>query len=337
MSLHNRSGVYHFDFTINGRRVRGSTHQRNEYQASLVLNYEMTKAREQGVDAVTCKPPILKAFSVDFLDWVENSQKLAPKSRKYYEGGWRLLSTTKMAGMRMDEITNHHCDTTKFPGSSYNANMALRTLRRMFGKAKELKRIFGDLPKIGLRQEWGRSVSMTVADAYAIAGQMPEGDPQDALMILRGTGMRPDEAFSLRWEFVWWEGMFYQNPNGKTKAARRAIPLLGEALPVLRRRHVARGKPKEGWVFPAKSESGHMTTIAEAFNKARDKAGLPQTMVPYTARHGVMTDLSKACTLREVMEIGGHTDIKTAMRYQHPDVAGIQKRLAEAQTSGRIQ
>jgi hypothetical protein len=74
------------------------------------------------------------------------------------------------------------------------------------------------------------------------------------------------------------------------------------------------GMPTEGWVFPAESSCGHMVTIQKVFTAARNKAGLPSGMVLYTARHGQMTDLGAVASLKTTMEIGGHSDAKTAMR-----------------------
>jgi len=97
------------------------------------------------------------------------------------------------------------------------------------------------------------------------------------------------------------------------------------------------GSPVEGWVFPAKSASEHMVTVNRLFTKARKAAGLPDKMVLYTARHGSLTDMAQVMTLKELMEIGGHSDTKTAIGYQHPDTLGIQERLQNAKTTGRIQ
>ena len=95
----------------------------------------------------------------------------------------------------------------------------------MFSKAHELKRVF-DLPKIALRKVWGRSIAMSVGQAELIASKMPEGDANDAFRIIRATGMRPCEAFAMRWEYVDAEKSIYHNPKGKTRTARRPIPLL---------------------------------------------------------------------------------------------------------------
>ena len=109
-------------------------------------------------------------------------------------------------------------------------------------------------------------------------------------------------------------------------------------MQVLQRRYLDQGQPAQGWVFPAKkSNCGHMITIHKAFTKARKAAKLADSIVLYTARHGMGTDLAAVVSLKEVMETLGHADAKTALGYQHPDTAALHAKLEAAKTTGRIQ
>lgn len=334
MSLSKRGDTWHYDITLDGKRLRGSTGQRDEYLAKLFLNDKMAEGRKRGVDALLRKPPVLKDFAVEFTAWVENTQSIEPRTKRYYRDGAKMLLKTCLAEFRMDRISNHDCETIKFPGGPYNANCALRTLRRMFGKALELNRI-PSMVRIKDRKEWPRSIAMSQADAAAIAVHMT-GDAKDIFQILRFTGMRPKECFQMRWEYIQFDQGFYQNPRGKCMSARRPVPLLFDAVPILRRRHMEQGMPAEGWVFPGKSPTGHKTTIDRAFTSARDAAGLPKGMVLYTARHGLATQIADVASLKTVMEVLGHSNSSTAMRYQHPDISDLQSKL-DAVPVGRIQ
>jgi integrase len=110
----------------------------------------------------------------------------------------------------------------------------------------------------------GRSIAMSRSDADAIAAKMPAGEAKDCFQVLRGTGMRPAETMSMRWEFLKLETGIYANPHGKTKSAKRPIPLLNGSLAVLQRRHMAQGFPAAGWIFPTKkAKTGHITNHHE--------------------------------------------------------------------------
>jgi integrase len=172
---------------------------------------------------------------------------------------------------------------------------------------------------------------MTIAQAQQIADKMETGDVRDFLTI-RSTGMRPSECYSMQWESLNLDRHVYANPSGKTRSARRTVPLvdlgLGDPVGILRRRHLEQGMAVQGWVFPSTlAPSGHIESIGQTFNAARDRAGLPKTLILYSSRHGALTDLSQALTTREVMDIGGHSDMQVAARYQHPDVDSIQNKI----------
>jgi integrase len=129
-----------------------------------------------------------------------------------------------------------------------------------------------------------------------------------------------------------------QNPCGKTKSAKRPIPLLNGSLAVLQRRHMAQGFPAQGWIFPTKkSSTGHISTITKAFKTAREAAGLPAAMCVYTARHGALTDLGAVLSTAAIMEIGGHTDPRVAMKYQHPKTANLQALLDATAATETVQ
>lgn len=335
MKLYRRNGsaVYYYDFSYHGKRFRDSTEQTKENLAWIVANDAFNKVREQGVEALLRVAPLLENFAVEFLQWVEETQSFGKHAKLLYPRGWRLLKDTPLAKMRMDKISNHHCETIRFPGTTNaNANTALRTLRRMFSKAKEMKRLYGDLPHIALRPEWPRSIEMSEDDARLIYSKWNgSDDSRDAFRTIRSTGMRPSEVFRMQWEYVKWDQGVYGNPNGKTKTSRRDVPLIFppfRCMEILKDRHVRMGCPREGWIFPsATAECGHLTTINKPFCEARDLAGLSKKMVLYTARHGHATKLQKHATLKETMLIEGHSDPKVALDYQHPDFKGIAERL----------
>src|ERR1039458_7812230 len=117
-----------------GERYRGSTKETNETRAQKAAALKLA-ATIKGSDPLDRKPPTLREYSKDFLQWVETG-RLEADSRRYYRNGWRLLEQTKIAGMRMDQITKDEVEKLQFPGSASNGNNALRTLRRMYSKAK---------------------------------------------------------------------------------------------------------------------------------------------------------------------------------------------------------
>src|SRR5260370_3787629 len=87
-----------------------------------------------GTGPLDRKAPSLQKFSIQFLGWVE-SATLAGKSKAYFGNGWRLLSMTKIVGMRLDHITKADVEGLGLSGLASDANSALRTLRRVLHKS----------------------------------------------------------------------------------------------------------------------------------------------------------------------------------------------------------
>jgi integrase len=76
--------------------------------------------------------------------------------------------------------------------------------------------------------------------------------------------MRPGEVFALCWPHVLLNGSggLIQVAEGKTKAARRILPMVPEVYAALKSRWEGQGKPTDGWVFPSGSREGHFNKDA---------------------------------------------------------------------------
>ena len=146
------SRFYWYDFKVRGKRYRGSTKETNKKRAGSVAALRFSQVTE-GRGLLNPKAPTLQELSARFLGWVE-SAALARKTRKYYTNGWRLLSSTTIAGMHLDHITKDQVEALRFGSSAANVNCALRTLRRMLHKGEEWNLLI-KVPKFKLWPEQG--------------------------------------------------------------------------------------------------------------------------------------------------------------------------------------
>ena len=165
---------------------------------------------------------------------------------------------------------------------------------------------------------------------------------QDAATIIRGTGMRPGEVFSLRWENLFMNGSsgLIQITDGKTKAARRMLPMIPAVYSALKDRHEGAGKPESGWVFPSESREGHFNkdtakdqhkkAIESANAKAKKENTKPLNhFQPYVLRHTALTQLAQAgCDTFTLARIAGHSSITITQRYIHPQADAIERAFA---------
>jgi integrase len=155
---------------------------------------------------------------------------------------------------------------------------------------------------------------------------------RDVVGLMRDTGMRNErELYRIRIENIDWTNKFIFVPDSKTPSGRRRVPMSDRVLAVLRKRCDGRS---EGWVFPSeRSSTGHLTTMGKLFRQAREKAGVPKDLVLYCGRHDYGTRvLRETGNLAAVMKTMGHKDVRTAMRYQHPELDIVRDALNAPQT-----
>jgi integrase len=173
----------------------------------------MAKVRQQPQVRLTGRTPLLSEFALRFLAWIDQAD-LEPKTKTYYHNGWRLLSTTPVAHMRLSDIGDEEVSAMQANGSAANGNNARRTLRRMLGKA-QVWGLVGTIPRVKLLKENRRSLLIDgKREAQLLTfAQQPL---QDILVLMQDTGLRPDEVLTMRWEHIdWLRGTIF-NPSGKT-------------------------------------------------------------------------------------------------------------------------
>ena len=325
LSLDKRGNTFHYDFSIAGRRYRGTTKAKTETKARIVESQLMAKIEEGLKPAHLRKMPILRDYAVGFIKQVSFMPKV--KSRLYYENGWRLLSVTAVAGMRLDQIDQRAAERLVFTGSGSNANCALRTLRRMLNVSLEE----GYLPrqvKIKLREEDSRDTVMTPIQEAELM-QCVNQPLLDILLLIRDAGFRPAEACALPWPFV----DFFRNgvylKRGKRKESERWILMSDRLRTALLERYKANAKLEKPskWAFPSNgpsgkvTKSGHIENINATFTRARKRAKLPTEIVPYTSRHTLATTLAEETgNMKLVQGFVGHSKINMTMRYIHPSM-----------------
>jgi integrase len=88
-------------------------------------------------------------------------------------------------------------------------------------------------------------------------------------------------------------------------------------------------------VFPSKkSKTGHLTTVAKAWRGARDNAGVPKSVVMYSARHTFGTiAMDKTGNPFAVKTAMGHASLQTTDKYQHPGLEQIRAAMEEKNTA----
>ncbi|HEV7523051.1 MAG TPA: site-specific integrase [Candidatus Angelobacter sp.] len=337
-----KSQFWYYDFAVAGKRYRGSTEETNRNRATTIASIKMSKLIDAGDDPIPKKSPTLDELAVKFLGFVDQSGRES-KTKTYYKTGWRLLESaslrnmqsTPLRNMRIDGITAEVLDIIDLPGSPSNANCALRTLRRMLRLAEGSWGLIRKTPKFVLRAEQGRELLLDevceqklLAAAKKLKWRKKTFELfRDVVALMRETGMRNErELFQVLIENVDRNKKVIFVPESKTAAGRREVPITNRALDVL----VSRiGERRAGWLFPSKrNKTGHLKTMNKYFRIARRAAKLPEDLVLYCGRHDFgTTAMNLTGNLAMVMKAMGQKDVKTAMRYQHPDTNTLREAM----------
>ena len=123
---------------------------------------------------------------------------------------------------------------------------------------------------------------------------------------------------------------------GKSKAARRVLPMTPRVHALLRARHKAAGRPEDGWGFPALCNTAeHITDGLTKFQhrKALDASKVTD-FVPYVLRHTALTRLGEVAggDVFVLARIAGHSSITITHRYVHPQADAINRVFSQVGT-----
>jgi integrase len=325
MSIYKRGDVYWYKFMWQGKLIRESTKQGNDKVARQMEAAHRTSLLAKGEVGIRDKkaaPALSEFLKKDFLPYVATAHSAKPRTGEYYEDGVKMLLKSDVAAIPIDQLNGQHVEKFKVEYarlSPSGINCGLRTLRRALNLALGWDQLQGQA-KIRLAEnehQRDRVLSPEEAEKYLSACPQPW---RDVATIILDEGFRPTEVFSLRWEHITLQGRgFIRITDAKSKAGRRTLPMTSCVYELLRERHAAQREPKEGWVFPSTSQTGHFDANAA---KDQHKRALNSSEVnrfePYCLRHTALTRFAER--LKDpfaVMKIAGHSTISMTQRYIH--------------------
>jgi integrase len=331
--IYKRGNVYWFQFVYNGVRYRGSTGLTHKAGAMRV---EARKKTEIIMGKTRKEAPDFSKFVEEFLTWSQAQNKASTHKRyrvsskpllKYFRG---KVSEIDMASVERFKVSRlKEC-------SPAGVNRDLAALRYMMNFAIRQGYIESNPVRVKFLQEGPGEMRILSHDEERL---YLDNSPQllkDIAIVILQTGMRPNEVYSMRKEDV--HPGFIFVPKGKTRFARRNIPLTAEAAEVLERRAK---EAKGACLFPSRLNPDKPMTITRSHLTVCRKIGLEFRL--YDLRHTFGSRAAMAgVDLPTLKELMGHSSITLTMRYVHPTpahkVEAIQKlRMFNGHNSGHIE
>jgi integrase len=348
------SKYYYAKFYWQGQLIHKSTKAADKKTARTIegkMRAELARGN-WGIFERKAAPVLSQFIEKEFLPHVDATAKV--NTAHYYHDGAKRLLASDIATMPLDQITDQQAGQFVAYWSNLSPstiNCGLRTLRRALHLAFDWGKV-DKIPKISLakgERQRDRVLSDDEAMRYLAACPQPW---KDCATLLLGTAMRPIEAFRLRWENVLMNGNsgLVQIAEGKTKAARRMLPMIPSVFEALKARHEAQGKPETGWVFPSGSASGHVEESSTKKWHAKALAALAKAhsddskanpevkpFEPYCLRHTTLTRLAESgCDAFTLARIAGHSSIQITMRYCHPQADAIEQAFAKVSRTQKL-
>lgn len=348
MALYKRGKIWWMNFWFDGRHVQKSTRCKNKRDAETVEHayYTQLAKGEVGIETRT-KSPGFKEAVKDFIKWSKVEHASKPNTYIRYEISTKPL-LKHFGDIRIDRITVKEVENYKAwrsrqhaqlrgvkpknggPGTTRKSakhlvapatiNRELACLKKMLNRlVRENALVSNPVSKVKLFSEDNRQTRvLNYADEklYLMACSQPL---RDFAIVMLETGMRPDEVRRMAITDVFLDKGFLQINEGKTKAARRRIPLTSRAYSILKTRitnakcefvfATMRGSGKDAKPI-VKLNNGHYAAVTRS---KVDKLRL------YDLRHTFATRQAEAGTdLVTLAALLGHSRLEMVMRYAHP-------------------
>jgi integrase len=343
-------GVYWYKFVWQGKLIRESTKQGNDKVARQMESAHRTSLAKGQVGIRDRKPvPTLAEFLSDHvLPWAEATFATnKPKSAKWFRNESRVLKEYKpLAVLALDEINSAHIGEfatwrLKQGRAVATVNSSIRVLRRTLSLAVEWG-VIPSVPKLKVLSGARRRDHVVTPEEEKLYLDLAPEPLHSVATVLVDSGLRPEECFRLRWEFV----RFLEDGNGalivthgKSLAARRHVPMTQRVRDILYGRWESAGKPGSGWVWPApKAKAGHVVPNSIYGPHLRAVSGSKvRPFVLYDLRHTFLTRLGESgCDPWALARIAGHSSVSVSQHYVHASDQAVLEAIGRlGRVSGR--
>ena len=325
-----KSKIWKIDFWFEGRRIQESTKCTNRTSAQRIeaLRKAQLIERRAGITR-RAPPPKFEQAVGEFLKWSEkhHASKTYELHKtncdtllRYFRGKWLDQITPEMVQQfcleRLREPRRNACDGSTVAAATLNR--ALSTLRLLFNRlglnSPTRKEMFLE------EHQLTRIISPQEELAYLRVASQPL---RDIATVILQTGMRPEEVFRIEVRNLDLLHRTIFNPFGKTKAAKRTIPMSDEVWNILRQRaQQARGR----YVFcspagPGRAEQPDcpIRSVRKAHDATVRRAGIREHFRLYDLRHTYATRAAQAgVDVLTLAALLGHTAVQMTSRYVHP-------------------
>lgn len=330
------------NFWIDEHHVQKTTKCTNKRDAAEVERAYRTQLAKGEVGLEAKKPvPVFSVAMKTFLEWSKHEHAAHPNTHRRYETSskalLRFFNDTLLDQIKPEQIEQFKlwrikqkkrppAKKVKKLGAAAKTDKALKpaTINRELACLKMMLNYFiksdvltkaNPVSRVKFLAENNEQMRVLTPDEeklYLLAASQPL---QDIATLMVETGMRPEEVCRIRRENVHLEHGYLFNPYGKTKAAKRKVPLSEKATAVLAKRMVG---VKGDCLFQGRGGDEPIVKVNNAHTATVTRSGVRHFRL-YDLRHTWATRAAMAgVDLVTLAAMLGHSRVQMVMRYAHP-------------------
>jgi len=320
-----KTPYWYMRYTVNGKEKWESIGKAGEITKTVALarlGERRRQVRLGQLDMIGARIPTLSEFAEDYIKHVRDVVKKRSWSRDVY-GLRYFLECFK--DKKLSEITPKDIDDYKqlrlAKAKPATVNRELQIIRHLFNLAYRWKRLFGQNPvsESGLLEVHNQVERILTPEEERLLACSPL-HLRPIITTALNTGMRKGEILHLTWEDVDRENnlITVRQEVSKSKKTRR-IPLNAIMRKLLLEQRLRSGGSSYVFLNSEGNPYKRHDSLKQAFNGTLKRANI-QGLRFHDLRHTTATRMVEAgASIVAVSKILGHADLKTTMRYSHPD------------------
>jgi integrase len=302
------------------KRSVGKVGQVTKTVARQVENELKKKIRLCQLEMVQADIPALNEIKGDYLAYVRDvkNKRSWKRDEELLKPLCKLFGSKKLSDISTKDIEEFKLVRIK-EVSPATLNRSLSVLRHLFNLAKRWKKFFGDNPVsiAGLLEENNIVERILTLEEQNRLIESSICYLRPIIIAALNTGMRRGEILGLKWSDIDWDNNLITiiQTNSKSKKQRKIF-----INSVLKKQLVELKLQSGGNEHVFLDDNGNrLREIKNGFNAACKRAGI-EGLRFHDLRHTAATRMIEAGgNIVAVSKILGHSDIKTTMRYTHPE------------------
>lgn len=334
------SKFWHYDFTVNRKRYRGSTKQTSKADAQEYVNARYNRLNQEHITLLSgTRKPISLAAAFDRVIEVDTDRSYELAKRKFmggrnFEKVWHLPKD-----IFAHELTDEHIldfkRSRKAEGLTNNSiNVELRVLKRVLNLTKRLYLVndtleLKELPGFTKTRYLNEREELQVLSLLKGRQSASSDKAHDLFVFLIDTGVRLSEALNARWDDIDFDRRTFEVYRLKTKTLSM-VPLTARTTNMLRSRL------EDDQPFAKMSRAIRQLRLAmdavcnkdARVNEQRGKA------TPHSLRDTYASRLvKKGMSLHQLGKLLGHTTTQMSNKYghlEHADVVNLAREILDA-------